>query len=97
MEFEFIKSKRGGNILVHGDGFLFRKRKVDGEKTYWKCVKNGCSATALTETDKLIRVSDKGVHDHSAQKGEIRKRKFSESVKDEVKKSPLEPAQKIYR
>ena len=46
---EFIQTNRGGESLVVDQQYKFRFHKLQGEKRYWKCVKENCKARAHTD------------------------------------------------
>ena len=84
----FVTTKRLSNALVV-ENYLFRKDKLLNTKRYWKCNTQGCSATALTDGNVLIRASDIDSHDHVDDSLEIQRREFKEDVKTTVSDTVL--------
>lgn len=51
---EFIKSSRGGTLLVYED-YYFRRRHTKGKIKYWRCTVNQCNATMVTDNEDFIK------------------------------------------
>lgn len=92
---EFIKSRRGGDILCI-DHHMFRLNYRRNDKSYWKCTRSrqGCNATAVTQSESLI--SSKGNHNHVPSESNIRIKKIVEQVKDAVKEDVMKPVKRAY-
>ncbi|XP_057334184.1 uncharacterized protein LOC130673240 [Microplitis mediator] len=91
MVLKFIKSERGGIILVH-EGYAYYKKKVNATNITWRCRENRnrlCSATIHTTSDKRTGqiVDDEiPVHNHPADIINIEVKKVKEKIKKKAKK-----------
>ena len=47
---KFIENRKGGNNLAFA-GFIYRVNRRGEEKTFWKCVVTGCSASLSTQNN----------------------------------------------
>ncbi|GAB0086692.1 hypothetical protein DMENIID0001_008010 [Sergentomyia squamirostris] len=93
MEFNFVKSKRGKDLLAY-EGFTYRQEKEINGKRIWKCTKyekEKCKARAHSTEDSVVVISP---HSHVPDNGDIRKKEITNEVR-EVAKSTREPPNRI--
>lgn len=84
MAHEFINTKRGGEVFV-SDNFLFRlAKKMPTGRRYWKCSTLGCSATATTDGQAVLRACAAVAHNHASDEVAIQRMKFVNEMKNEV-------------
>lgn len=89
----FIPSKRGGQLLVLPDNFVFRINNTVNDTKYWRCVKE-CSATAVTR--QLNVVSSKGIHNHPPDAGFIQEKVAIAEAKTDAVNQPLKSMKRVY-
>lgn len=81
MPLEYIKSSRGGNLLVV-DGFTFRREKNITTKTIWRCTEydmRKCRARCHTEGENIVKLS---AHSHVPDAAKIDSRKAIQRIKE---------------
>ncbi|KAG8232766.1 hypothetical protein J437_LFUL012905 [Ladona fulva] len=95
MEPYFIKSKRGGKVLI-SNGYAYHKHSEKVGKTYWICAKRPeCGASAITCNNPLEVISMKE-HTHAPDQEKIRAIKIVNNLKREAEEHPeMPPAQLV--
>lgn len=93
MPAEFIKSDRGGKLLIV-DNFLLRKDYVRADKTHYKCRSANCKVRAAVTGDYISSI--RGEHDHPNNAEEAHKKRFANQMKEMAMATPTAVPQ-IYR
>lgn len=79
-EANFVKSKRGQDLLVDSFNYMYFKDKIsiDGTKCYWRCVFRGvkksqlkCQGRAVTDIKSRLIMSTK-CHNHPSNSDQVR-------------------------
>lgn len=94
MQVEFIKSRKGGDILCLNSYRLHLNYRRNG-KIYWKCLHTGCKTTAISENGEVL--SSKGTHSHPPEQRQIEVKKAVESAKQLAKENAFLPMKRAYR
>ena len=97
---EFIPSAKGGRLMSFG-GYLYRKNRVVGQKTYWKCCLHNdkvvqCRGNAIFElVDEVEKLRSSTLHNH-APDPETRETKIAVShLKEKARSTQNKPCQLI--
>lgn len=95
--FEILKSERNADIINFRE-FLFRKSSVYGNNTYWRCIRNNCSARLVLNVnynDNRILNDFEIEHNHSEEHEKIlRLRKYDE-MKKRLENQHLTPIRNV--
>jgi hypothetical protein len=91
---EFIRSERGGHLLVR-HGYLFRLDKKLVMATFYKCREERCNSRVKVEGGLIT--STIGAHQHPPPSAALLQRKiFTEDIKEQARTSVL-PISRVYR
>ena len=85
MRAEFVKSNRGGKLLIL-DNFLLRKDYVRADKTHYKCQSANCNVRAAITGDYISSI--RGEHDHQNNAEEAHKKRFANQMKEMAMATP---------
>ena len=87
---KFIKSKRGGKILV-SKGYQYHKHSTKKERTYWVCaLKPECTARATTVSDPPVVVKE-AEHSHAPDQDDIAAKEILNDIKWSSVEQPEAP------
>lgn len=93
MEVKLITNQKGGKTALL-EGYLYRKNKVVGQKSFWKCVV-GCKAF-ITIVNGQLEGQPRGQHSHAPDGVEIGKREFMANLKETAMSNPSTSCRNIY-
>ena len=62
MEFQFIKSNRGFNLVL--DKHFFQKKRTRGNLHYYKCINTNCDSRLTIESTTKTIVNQPGLYHH---------------------------------
>ncbi|KAK6999154.1 hypothetical protein BgiMline_008782 [Biomphalaria glabrata] len=96
INFHFMPSSRGCNILVI-DGCLLHQNNVHASgKSYWRCQKRGCFFRAVFDpkVNKVTRTT--GLHNHPPDSNEMMRREFMNNLKSQIVENPNISAKVMY-
>ncbi|KAG0441998.1 hypothetical protein DMUE_0625 [Dictyocoela muelleri] len=90
----WMRSNKNNPVPVI-NSFLFRiKSKMESGKCYWRCSKEGCSVSAITDQNELTRLN--GIHNHSNDEEKILNLQLKEKMIMCVSNEPHKNLQQIY-
>ncbi|XP_059139493.1 uncharacterized protein LOC131927729 [Physella acuta] len=96
VNFHFIPSNRGSNLMVI-DGCALHQNTIHASgKSYWRCQKKGCSYRAVYDpkVEKVTKTT--GFHNHPPDSNQMMKRQFISNIKSQMTEHPYIPAKEIY-
>lgn len=91
---EFIKSSRNGTLLVF-QNFYYRCKYTKGNIKYWRCQNKKCSATGITENERIIRINSQ--HEHGPPKKELSHKIFKNNLKEDARANIGVPIPTLYK
>lgn len=90
----FIKSKRGKNLLV-SKGFVYHKHSSKKENTYWICSRKPECKTRATSRGDPPHIIREGTHDHAPDQDEVVARTLLNDIKEVSTQHPEMPPLQI--
>jgi hypothetical protein len=94
-QLKFLRSSRGGQLLVVNNYCFKRDRNVD-EKIYYKCrqCSDGCPARVILINENLTITKEN--HSHESDIQYIIKLETKNEIKEEISNNPSQPIKQIY-